>query len=130
MPDRIRYRVAFENDENVCGAEILELCERIGAPAVFEVFHHEVHKSLPGMSNREIIEAFAATWPKGERQKIHYSDQHPKKQIGSQFAHFDVNWFHNFYDTVSDLKLDILIEVKDKEHSVLAIRDALENKFH
>ena len=74
------------------------------------------------MSNRELIEAFAATWPKGERQKIHYSDQHPKKQIGSHFAHFDVNRFLNFYDTVADLELDKMIEVKDKEHSVLAIR--------
>lgn len=129
LPDRIKWRIAFENDEKVCGAEILELCKQVGAPAVFDVFHHKVHQSLPEMSNREIIEAFAATWPKGERQKIHYSDQHPKKRAGSHSDHVDVKRFIDFYDTVSDLELDIMVEVKDKEQSVLAIKNALDNKF-
>lgn len=128
LPDRIKCRISFENDENVCGAEILELCERVGAPAIFDTFHHEVHRSLPGMSNREIIEAFADTWPNGERQEIHYSDQHPAKRAGSHSDHVNVKRFIDFYDTVSDMELDIMVEVKDKEQSVLAIRSALEKK--
>ncbi|MFB3766092.1 MAG: UV DNA damage repair endonuclease UvsE [Methanotrichaceae archaeon] len=129
LSDRMKCRIAFENDENICGAEILEFCKRIGTPAVFDVFHHEVHKSLPGMSNGEIIKAFAATWPKGERQKIHYSDQHPTKKIGSHSDHIDVKRFLDFYSVVADLELDIMIEAKDKEQSVLAIINALRNEY-
>lgn len=38
LPDRIRRRIAFEIDEFVCGAGILEFCKRVGVPAVFDVF--------------------------------------------------------------------------------------------
>ena len=49
LPERLRMRLAFENDENVCNAEdVLHFCARVGAPAVLDVFHHAVHPSMPG----------------------------------------------------------------------------------
>jgi UV DNA damage endonuclease len=125
LPERIRRRIAFENDEKVCGADILDLCKRIGAPRIFDVFHHRLHPSLPRMSEREIIEAFAQTWPEGERQKIHYSDQNPCKPKGSHSDHVDLAKFLDFYQTVSDTELEVMLEAKDKERSVLAVKEAL-----
>jgi len=125
LPERIRGRIAFENDGKVCGADILGLCKRIGAPGIFDVFHHRLYPSLPGMDEREIIEAFARTWPKGERQKIHYSDQNPCKPRGSHSDHVDPTRFMEFYGSVSDMELDVMLETKDKERSVLAIKYAI-----
>ena len=78
---------------------------------------------MPGMSTREVVEAFAPTWA-GDRQKIHYSSQEPGKAPGSHSSHVDIGAFGVFYETVSDLDLDIMLEVKDKQASVLALRKA------
>lgn len=121
LPERVRGRLAFENDETVCTAEdVLHFCARVGAPAVFDVFHHRVNPSMPQRSLREIVEAFSSTWPAEERQEIHYSDQHPGKPPGAHSEHIDVEAFARAYDALHGLELDVILEAKDKERSVLA----------
>jgi UV DNA damage endonuclease len=128
LPDSLRCRLALENDEKVCCADILDLCLRIGCPGVFDLFHHKLHPGLPGMSEREIIEAFSDTWPKNERQKIHYSDQNPEKPRDAHADHIDVDKFIKFYDFIADIEIDVMLEVKDKERSVLAVIEALKGR--
>lgn len=122
LPQGIRARLALENDERVFSAEeILSLCREVRMPGVFDVFHHQVLPSLAGASIREIIVLFGETWP-GERQKIHYSNQDPNKGRGAHSQTIDVERFAEFYEDIKDLELDIMLETKDKQESVLKLR--------
>ncbi|MBE0476114.1 MAG: UV DNA damage repair endonuclease UvsE [Coriobacteriia bacterium] len=122
LPGRVRRRLAFENDETVCTAsDVLRLCARVGAPAVFDVFHHAVNPSMPDKTVREVVEAFSSTWPAEERQKIHYSDQQAGKPPGAHSEHVDVEAFARLHDDLAGLELDVVLEVKDKEQSVLDV---------
>ncbi|HNU73488.1 MAG: UV DNA damage endonuclease [Deltaproteobacteria bacterium ADurb.BinA179] len=120
----LRRRLVLENDERVFTAgDILAACLQTGLPGVLDVFHHQVLPSLEGMDVRGIITRFAPTWA-GRRQKIHYSDQEPGRPAGSHSAHVDVERFGRLYEMISDFDLDVMIEAKDKQKSVLALREA------
>jgi len=101
------------------------VCERLGVPAVLDVFHHRILSSFPGLSDRELVERFARTWPPGERQKVHFSTQHAGKARGAHAEHVDGEEFAAFYEQVRDLEVDVMLEVKDKERSLLDVRARL-----
>ncbi len=47
LPEAVRARIAFENDEYIySAAEILDVCRRAGVPMVFDAHHHVVHEKL------------------------------------------------------------------------------------
>jgi UV DNA damage endonuclease len=125
-----RNRIVVENDEKVYTLEnAIEVSKITGTPVVFDVFHHQWNPSLPEKSLRELIIYAGSTWNEGDgRQKIHYSDQQPGKPPGSHSTSIDIGTFVDFYNEVKDLELDIMLEVKDKEQSVLEIRQVLENR--
>ena len=61
-----------------------------------------------------------ATWRATDgRPKLHDSDQWPGKPPGAHAATVDVEAVRQFYQGIADLPLDIMLEVKDKERSVL-----------
>ena len=78
LPEAVRSRVAFENDEYVySAAEILEVCRRAGVPMVFDAHHHVVHKGLDSYDHPsvgEMVEAARETWPRPEWQLVHISN--------------------------------------------------------
>lgn len=124
LPNGLRKRLALENDDRVFSAsDIHPLCGITGLPGILDVFHHEVLPSFAGMSVREIILLFRDTW-KGSRQKIHYSTQDPGKRKGAHSPRIDISAFGAFLETVGDLELDIMLETKDKQASVLSLRRA------
>lgn len=124
LPSPLRRRLVLENDEKVYNAaEVLDICRRGGLPGLFDVFHHEVLPSLEGMTTRQVILLFAETWS-GERQKVHYSNQDPARPKGAHSETIDVEQFRAFYESVRDLDLDIMLEVKDKQASVLKLKQA------
>jgi len=114
LPPGLRHRVVLENDERVfTAADIYNVCRVTGTPGVFDVFHHSILPSFPGVNTRAVILLFQTTW--GDwRQKIHYSDQEPSKNPGAHSGTIDVEAFGEFMRTVEDLDLDIMLEVKDK----------------
>jgi UV DNA damage endonuclease len=121
----VKRRLVLENDERVFTAQdILTICENTGLPGIFDVFHHQVLPSFTGKSIRSIIGAFRTTW-KGDRQKIHYSDQGPGKNPGAHSQKIDFRPFSNFYQEIKDLDLDIMLEVKNKQTSLLELRKKL-----
>ena len=122
LPEPIRNRIVLENDErNFSAEEIYKVCTSVGAPAVFDRFHHEVNPSFNTMSEREIIVLYKKTWHK-QRQKIHYSDQAPGKHRGAHSERIDIDTFSQFYRLIADLDLDIMLETKDKQESVLRLQ--------
>ena len=119
----VQRRLVLENDEKSYSlADALAVSGQVGAPVVFDVFHHRWNPSLPDLSRRALVERAAATWQPGDgRPKLHYSDPWPDKPPGAHSQSIDLEAFGAFYQQVQDLDLDIMLEVKDKEQSVLAL---------
>lgn len=78
LPEAVRTRIAFENDEYIySAAEILEVCRRAGVPMVFDAHHHVVHEGLDSYDHpsvAEMVEAARTTWPNPEWQLVHISN--------------------------------------------------------
>lgn len=123
VPLNIYNRLMLENDDYIFNAEeILETCFKTNVPGVFDVFHHEVFKSLEEKSIKELILLYKETWSKDERQKIHYSNQDSQKPKGAHSFSIDTKQFKELYDQIKELDLDIMLEVKDKQESVLNVK--------
>jgi UV DNA damage endonuclease len=122
LSESLNNRMALENDEkSYNAADILAICQKVKLPAVLDVFHHQVNPGLVGMSPAEIIAEMNGTW-RGERQKIHYSNQAEGKSRGAHSETIQVEAFKQFFDSIKDMELDIMLEVKDKQASVLKLR--------
>ncbi|MCA1617958.1 MAG: UV DNA damage repair endonuclease UvsE [Acidobacteria bacterium] len=78
LPEAVRARIAFENDEYIYSAgEILDVCRRAGVPMVFDAHHHVVHEGLDSYDHpsvAEMVEAARGTWPRPEWQLVHISN--------------------------------------------------------
>ena len=78
LPDAVRSRLAFENDEYSYGAgEILEVCHAAGVPMVFDAHHHVVRERLKTYDHPsvgEMLRAARATWAVPEWQLVHISN--------------------------------------------------------
>ena len=126
LSDGARSRLVVENDERTALDQVLPLAERIGVPVVLDVFHHRLAPSLDGLSTRELVLRTAETWKEVDgRQKIHFSTQAPGKRPGAHAETIDLAAFAELVDEVGDLPLDCMLEVKDKEQSVLRARERM-----
>lgn len=123
LPENVRRRLVVENDEKSYSlADALKLAGDTGAPVVFDVFHHVWNPSFPQETVRGLAALAGETWrPEDGPPKLHYSDQWQGKPAGSHSQSIDVDAFGEFYAQVQDLRLDVMLEVKDKEQSVLAL---------
>jgi len=78
LPEAVRSRLAFENDEyTYSAAEILDVCRRAGVPMVFDAHHHVVREKLDSYDHPSVAEAVAAareTWPVPGWQLVHISN--------------------------------------------------------
>jgi UV DNA damage endonuclease len=78
LPDNIRSRLAFENDEYAYGAaEILDICRAAQTPMVFDAHHHLVHEKLDSYDHPSVAAMLAAareTWAVPEWQLVHISN--------------------------------------------------------
>ena len=126
QPGPTRARLVVENDEKSYSLEdTVTISAATGVPVVFDVFHHRWNPSFPALGLRQLVERAAATWGMEDgRPKLHYSDQRPGKPPGAHSEQVDVEVFGAFLSQVRDLELDIMLEVKDKEQSVLALQRA------
>lgn len=125
LPQNIRKRLALENDEKIFNAQdTLDVCNEMEIPAVFDVLHHSVLGSMEQIALRDIVKAFGKTW-KNDRQKVHYSDQDPDKKKGAHSRSIDIDHFMQFYAQIKDFELDIMLEVKDKQTSVLKLNKTI-----
>jgi UV DNA damage endonuclease len=123
LSDDALARLRLENDERWSVADVRPVAEALGVPVVFDAFHHRLAPSIPGASERDLVLRLAPAW-RG-RQELHFSTQDPAKRPGAHAATLDLDAFARFHAEVGDLDVDCVLEVKDKEQSVLAARDRL-----
>lgn len=126
LDEAAQARLVVENDERWPVADVLPLARSLGIPLVFDVFHHELAPSLERLSVREVVLLAAETWraPDG-RQEVHFATQAPGKRPGAHAETLDVEAFLAFFGAVGDLPLDCVLEVKDKEQSVLQAKELI-----
>ena len=91
LPDNIRSRIGFENDEySYSSAQILEVCRRASVPMVFDAHHHVCREKLDDYNHESVAEMFWAareTWTNPANQLVHISNGREKFQ---DRAHHDL----------------------------------------
>jgi UV DNA damage endonuclease len=91
LPDEIRSRVTFENDEHAySSAQILEVCRRAKVPFVFDAHHHVCREKLEDYNDSSVAEMFYAareTWQNPDNQLVHISNG--REKFGDR-AHSDL----------------------------------------
>ncbi len=78
LPERVRLRLALENDEDVYGPEdILAICRAVQIPMVYDVHHHVCKAKLTTYDDPAVAEMFWAardTWHPTDWQLTHISN--------------------------------------------------------
>jgi UV DNA damage endonuclease len=78
LPESIRSRLTFENDEYAySSSELLEVCLDTAVPMVFDAHHHVIHEHLETYDDPSVAEMLAAartTWSVPEWQLVHISN--------------------------------------------------------
>jgi UV DNA damage endonuclease len=121
-----RSRLVLENDERWPLADALALARSCALPVVFDAFHHELAPSLEEEDVRGLVLLAARTWGAADgRQEVHFSTQAEGKRPGAHAESVDLDAFGRFSEAVGDLPLDCILEVKDKERSVLRAQRVL-----
>jgi len=117
----VKQRLVLENDGSIYAIdEVLELCARIGAPAVYDNLHSAIHPAAESKSDDDWISLCRTTWRPGDgAPKTHYSQQHPNRPRGAHSDTISVMSFLNYVDSLSGDKPDIMLEVKDKNRSAV-----------
>ena len=117
----IQRRLILENDGSIYHIdEVLELCHRIGVPAVYDNLHNEINPadetkddaywvSLCGETRREVDGA----------QKTHYSQQNPQKIRGAHTDTIAIDAFLDYCHRLNTPLPDMMLEVKDKNRSAM-----------
>jgi UV DNA damage endonuclease len=117
LPDEIRSRLTFENDEHAySSAQILEVCCRAKVPFVFDAHHHIVREKLEDYDDPSVAETFYAareTWTDPQNQLVHISNG--REKFGDR-AHSDL-----VFTMPEVFRFAPWIEVEAK-HKELAIR--------
>ena len=124
-------RLVLENDERWPVADVLPLARLLGVPVVFDVFHHGLAPSFGDHPVREIVRHVGETWGDGDgRQELHFSTQEAGRRPGAHAERLDLDAFDRFLSEVGDLPVDCILEVKDKEQSVLRAQELLRSHSH
>jgi|SRR5688572_10046135 len=78
LPEEIRSRITFENDEySYSSTEILDVCRRAGVPMIFDAHHHVCREKLTDFNHPSVAEMFRAareTWKNPAWQMVHISN--------------------------------------------------------
>lgn len=126
LSDAVKSRLTIENDDKeslYTVKDLMYLHEITRIPIVFDFHHWKCQKDT--MSEEAALKLAASTWPKGIKPVIHYSESKALHESNSKIkpqAHSDyINSLPNLYD----VDVDIMIEAKQKELTLLRIREQI-----
>ncbi|WP_147615449.1 UV DNA damage repair endonuclease UvsE [Treponema pectinovorum] len=127
LDERIKNRLVIENDDKIFTiSEVLNLGLALNIPVIYDNLHNKINPS-GSESDKFWIKKVSETWTiEDGRQKIHYSEQAKDKNPGSHSATIDAKTFSQFYKDVDGDKIDIMLEVKDKNLSAVKAINAVQ----
>ena len=121
LPDSVKTRLTVENDDKASMYSVKDLMyihERIGIPIVFDYHHHKF--CTGGLTEQEALEMAISTWPKDITPVVHYSESkslHENNDKIKPQAHSDlINKMPNTFG----YDVDVMVEAKSKELSILS----------
>ncbi|MFA9396955.1 MAG: UV DNA damage repair endonuclease UvsE [Clostridiaceae bacterium] len=119
LSDSAKKRLILENDDKSYNIEdVLNICNDLSIPAVFDIFHHECYPSLGNIE--DILKQVKKTWKEEDGDiKLHYSNADNEKRLGAHSKFIDSKQFICFYEKVKKYNPDIMLEVKDKDISAI-----------
>lgn len=119
LPSSIKKRLVIENDEKSYNlTDCLRIHKETGIPITIDAFHYKL-KNKNNSLREDIIRA-NKTWKKKDGLPvIHYSSQNPNKKRGAHAQTLNKKKFKDFLKTIRGVKCDLILEIKDKEKSVL-----------
>jgi UV DNA damage endonuclease len=119
LDDRIKKRLVIENDDRNYGlSDCLKIHAETGIPILFDVFHHELNNY--GESLKDAFKLFTGTWKQSDGiPMVDYSHQRAAKLNVMHAESIDVERFRRFLEQTEPFDYDVMLEIKDKEESVL-----------
>lgn len=122
LPQRVRARLTFENDDKVFHVQdLLPLCHSTGIPLTYDVHHH---RCLPdGLSQEEATEQALATW--NREPLFHLSSPRDGWKAKQPWRHADYVRRSDFPDEWLSIPLTVDVEAKAKEQAVFRLRRSL-----
>jgi UV DNA damage endonuclease len=128
LSDTVRRRLVIENDDRLFDAEeVLWAAERVGVPVVFDWLHHHANPCRTPLA--EVLPAIFATWRRGDgRPKIHLSSQAADAPAGAHADGIDPADARACFDAMPRQPFDCMLEAKEKDRALLALRAALRRR--
>ncbi|HVU11942.1 MAG TPA: UV DNA damage repair endonuclease UvsE, partial [Phototrophicaceae bacterium] len=119
LPEIVRRRLVIENDERLYGVpDCVLIAEATHVPILFDDFHFRLKDD--GLPYAEALRLTRATWRAGDGVPlVDYSSQDQSKRFGSHAATLDETDFAGFLDRIAGFDMDIMLEIKDKNHSAV-----------
>ncbi|MFA9464906.1 MAG: UV DNA damage repair endonuclease UvsE [Velocimicrobium sp.] len=132
LDQSIKDRIILENDDKLFDIkDVLEIASQVMAPVVFDTLHHELNCCENNKDPFFWINECKKTWKSGDGdQKIHYSEQHPRKRKGSHSDTISAEVFYDFYEKLKREDIDIMLEVKDKNLSAIKALNVVRKRAH
>lgn len=117
----IQKRLILENDGSIYHIdEVLELCHRIGVPAVYDNLHNEINPADETKDDAYWVSLCGETWREVDgAQKTHYSQQNPEKIRGAHTDTIAIDAFLDYCHRLHTPLPDMMLEVKDKNRSAM-----------
>ena len=121
LQETVKQRLVIENDDKSYNIyDVLEIGKKQSIPVVFDNLHNKINAYPNGMNEYDWIRECNTTWRKEDgNQKIHYSSQAALKRPGSHSNSIPIDEFIKFYKGLENSKIDIMLEVKDKNLSAV-----------
>ena len=127
LPDLITRRLVIENDErNYSLADNLVIHRATGIPLLFDVFHHSILNN--GETLPEAFDLFIPPWQGHGVPMMDYSSQNAEKQTGAHTQSIELDDFGAVIAQLDSRDVDVMLEIKDKENSVLKALDLLRQR--
>lgn len=125
----IKKRLVIENDDKCFRIEdVLYLSKHLHIPVIYDNLHNQVFPSDDSKEDRYWIERANKTWTKKDGlQKIHYSQQDEAKRLGAHSTTIQLSKFMEFIEGLEN-RLDIMLEVKDKNLSAVKCINAIQRQ--
>lgn len=117
LSTNLKNRLVVENDEK---SYSVSDCLKLGLPVVVDNLHHKLNNN--GEPLVRVVEQAGKTW--GEEDGpliIHYSEQRAGSNKGAHSKTINVGRFNDFLEKIKVFDCNVMLEVKDKEQSVLKI---------
>jgi len=123
LPLKIKKRLVIENDHvSYSLKDCLDIHKKTGVPVVFDSFHHECLNNNESM--KKAFSMAKKTWKKKDGNiVVHYSSQKKDGAYGSHSEAIDIEHYKKVLKDFGSKDFDLMLEIKDKEKSLLKIKN-------